>query len=121
VREVVIAESPVAGREDVLPCAPDFHAIAEALAHRVVVGREAERDAMQPIFVFGVGMVAVMYVHDPAAIRGASQRAVGRDIERRYGEQWSGIVDAGGLLAALQGVALDLQPGDRTDRAHNGI
>ena len=74
VREVVIAESPVARRKDVLPRAPDFHAIAEVLAHRVVVGREAERDAVQPIFVFGVGMVAVMYVHDPAAIEASSSK-----------------------------------------------
>ena len=119
--QILVAESLLAGCDDVLAGATDRDLVTEAFPHGLVVRREAERDPVETILVLGHGVRAVVDVHDPHAAGTTAECAVGRDVKHRNGEQRRRVVRPCRLLARLQRAALDLQTGDGTDRAHIAI
>ena len=61
----------------------------------------------------------MVHVHDPRPVLALAQHAVSTHGQAPHREDGRGVVHAVGLLARLQGRALDLQTDDGADLAHN--
>ena len=90
----LVEGDPASGlHEDILARAAGGEAIPEALPHQRIVRGEADRDPVRAVFVLGVGVRAVMHVHQPGPFGPFAQHAVGSDGEPCHREARGRVVD----------------------------
>ncbi len=90
---------------------------AEAIAHRLVMGREAEGHAVVAA-VLGGGMARVVDVVEPLALLGPADDAPVLQRQPGHRAEWRGVVPPARRLTDLQARPLDLKPQYLTDRLH---
>src|SRR5712692_5078565 len=107
--------------DDVLPGAADGDAIAEPVVHRAIVRREAERHAVRAVLVLGLGVSAMMDIHEPGPPTPVPEHPIWPDGEAVDGQQRGGVIHPLRLLAGLERGALNLETDNVAEFAHNEI